>query len=76
MNRLVVRWTPSFGGSDWTQQESGTLENLNRIWGSGYGDVYVLGENNTILQFNGSSWSEAEFESTAELRDICGVGPR
>jgi hypothetical protein len=47
----------------WTQQISGTTDNLYAIWGSSANDIYVVGANDSaqvpiILHYNGTAWSE------------------
>ena len=39
-----------FDGSAWAAQNSGTGVPLNRVWGAGRNDVWVVAENGTILR--------------------------
>jgi len=37
--------------------DSGTTETLNSVWGTSANEVFVVGENGTMLRYNGSVWS-------------------
>jgi len=41
----------------WHTMSSGTTEDLWAIWGSGPGDVFVVGTIGTVLHFDGGAWS-------------------
>ena len=41
----------------WTVMESGTTEHLNGIWGSASNHIFAVGDNGTILYYDGTSWS-------------------
>jgi photosystem II stability/assembly factor-like uncharacterized protein len=53
--------------------ESGTEEWLKGVGGNGEDDVYVVGENGTILHYDGISWSPAESGTTKHLYGISGI---
>jgi hypothetical protein len=40
-------------GSDWSVMNSGTTENLYEVWGSSGANVFIVGDNGTILQYDG-----------------------
>lgn len=37
---------------------SGTTENLNSVWGVKATQVYAVGSNATVLEWNGSAWGK------------------
>ncbi|HPR52472.1 MAG TPA: Ig-like domain-containing protein [Deltaproteobacteria bacterium] len=45
-------------GSTWTPQTSGTIYNLNGVWGTSGSDVFAAGDNETIIHYNGTSWTQ------------------
>ena len=44
-------------GGPWTQQASGTTEDLLGVWGTSDNDVWSVGTNGIILHYDGTSWS-------------------
>jgi hypothetical protein len=36
---------------------SGTIQHLNGLWGTGGADVFAAGTNSTIVHFDGSGWA-------------------
>lgn len=52
---------------------------LNRVWGSGSGDVWVTGNKGTLLHYDGRTWTqptESKGFDTGYLGGIWGTGPR
>ena len=45
-------------GSTWQSQASGTIYNLNGVWGTSGSDVFTAGDNETIIHYNGTSWTQ------------------
>jgi hypothetical protein len=41
----------------WTTMNSGTNNDLNSIWGSSCNNAYAVGNNGTLLHYNGNTWS-------------------
>ncbi len=45
---------------------------LNAVWGTGASNVYAVGDNGTVLRWDGSSWSAETSGTTAKLTSIWG----
>lgn len=58
--------------SGWTLQNSGTTATLYGVWGSASNDVFVAGNNGTILHFDGSSWSTMTSGTILSLEGVWG----
>jgi hypothetical protein len=43
--------------SEWSAMDSGASANLSAIWGFSGSDVFVVGEQGTILHYEGTSWT-------------------
>ncbi len=61
--------------SGWRKMESGTEENLHGVWGFESGDVFAVGDNGTILHFDGTQWNQMESNTTANLAAVWGGDP-
>jgi hypothetical protein len=62
----------NIGGPDlkegpWQKMKSGTEENLRGVWGLESGELFAVGDNGTILYFDGDSWFRMESGTTANL---------
>lgn len=44
--------------SYWAKVNSGTVADLNDVWASGPDDVWVVGDNATILHYDGITWNQ------------------
>lgn len=58
------------------QMTTPTLQNINGIWGFSNNDVYAVGDQGTILHYDGSSWLEMDHPATQNLKSIWGSGPQ
>jgi hypothetical protein len=56
----------------WQEMISGTVENLNDVWGFGDDDVLAVGDNGTILYYDGTSWTRMNSGTTCTLNGIHG----
>ncbi len=59
---LILTWTASCYADncsvdDWCKEYNPDTSNLYDIWGSNGKDIFAVGTNNTILHYDGSSWS-------------------
>ncbi|MFC1926945.1 hypothetical protein ACFLWV_04270, partial [Chloroflexota bacterium] len=54
---LVSPLPASADSNTWTPMTSGTLDDLWGVWGSSSTDVFAVGDNGTILQYDGSDWT-------------------
>jgi hypothetical protein len=55
--------------------ESPTAENLRDVFGFSTGEVFAVGNNGTILRFDGSAWSAMASGTTANLVGVWGSAP-
>lgn len=59
----------------WTTQASGTTNDLNGVWGSSANDVYIVGDNATILHSTGNgAWTSQPNPSQWNLHAVWGSG--
>ena len=59
----------------WTIQLSGTNQTLNAIWGSSSSDIFVVGNEGTILHYDGSNWNPQNSGTENPLYSVWGSGP-
>jgi hypothetical protein len=72
---LILFLSPVIVSGAWTPMTSGTTNNLWGVWGSSGSDVFAVGDNGTILHYNGSAWSSIENPlngTNTTLRDVWG----
>lgn len=46
---------------------------VNKIWGSSSSDLYVVGNNGNIVQYNGTLWSRIESGTELHIGDVWGI---
>ena len=46
------------------RQESGTEKWLKGVWGTSATDVYAVGYDGTIINYDGFTWSDMYYDST------------
>lgn len=61
-----------FNGNTWTTHTSGTIKNLNAVWGSSRNHVLAVGNDGVILRFDGSAWHPVDSGVGVTLHDIIG----
>jgi hypothetical protein len=49
-----------------------TSAELYGVWGSGPGDVYAVGDEGTVLHYNGQSWARIRPDTTESLTAVWG----
>ena len=64
-----------YDGSSWESQTSGTVRNLNGIWGSSASAVFATGDNGTILHYDGTTWESQTSGTINNLNGIWGSSP-
>jgi hypothetical protein len=53
------------GAADWVPMDSGTSSHIVGIWGTSEADIFAVGTADTILHYDGSTWSQMETWPTA-----------
>ncbi len=61
-----------FNGSTWSSVYTGSSRVLTSVWGTGASDLYVTGEQGTLLRFDGTSWSAMSSGTTDLLWSVTG----
>jgi Quinohemoprotein amine dehydrogenase, alpha subunit domain III len=56
----------------WATQTSGTTWTLNGIWGTSSTDIFAVGENGTILHYNGAIWDSMDSGVLVAMYDVWG----
>ncbi len=70
---LVFFLLPTAGfGQTWYRTNTGTKEDLNDTWGTDEDNIWVVGNNGTILNFNGIRWQQHRSGTTSNLYGIWG----
>jgi hypothetical protein len=60
----------------WSSVSSGTAQNLWSVWGTSASDVWAVGDNATILHYDGTSWSTISAGTiTPPFYSIWGASP-
>jgi photosystem II stability/assembly factor-like uncharacterized protein len=67
-NGMIYRYTTS--GS---LETSPTSQTLRDVWGRSASDIYAVGDQGTIVHYNGSGWSSMASGTTANLRGVAGA---
>jgi hypothetical protein len=49
---------------------SNTTANLDKVWGSGSNSVVAVGQNGTIMYYNGAGWELQESGTSESLTDV------
>lgn len=57
---------------EWTVMPSGTISDLNAIWGTSPNNIYAVGNNGVILHFDGITWTQMNSGTTGSLVSIIG----
>jgi hypothetical protein len=57
----------------WTVMTSGVTVGLHGVWGSAGDDVLAVGDQGTILRFDGKSWTKMTSPTTADLLAVFGT---
>ncbi|MGB0715407.1 MAG: WD40/YVTN/BNR-like repeat-containing protein [Phycisphaerae bacterium] len=70
---LILR----YDGTSWTQQPSGTSEDLVALWGTGSDNIVAVGgrANAAVLTYDGTSWSVRSTPGLAGLNGVFLVEP-
>lgn len=81
LRRLLVVFTAMFtflasyahAQLTWTQQTSGTTQDLREVWGSDPANVWAVGVGGTILKYNGTAWTAQTSGTTETLVGVWGT---
>jgi hypothetical protein len=60
------------GQVGWQAMTSGTTEHLNDVWGRSGDDVLAVGDNGTILHYDGNAWAQMNSGTTQNLNGVSG----
>ncbi len=60
------------GGQTWDMVESGVTATLRGVWGTSMSNVWVVGDDGTILQWNGIAWDAVTSGVSVSLQAIHG----
>ncbi|MFL5600605.1 MAG: hypothetical protein ACJ78I_09435, partial [Gemmatimonadaceae bacterium] len=61
-------------GTWWSSQTSGSTQLLRSVWGSAGNSVFAVGDNTTILRYDGSTWTAQTVNGTpSPSMDLTGV---
>jgi hypothetical protein len=61
-----------FDGNVWTEQSSGTAEDLRGVWGSSPTNVYAVGFDGTVLRWDGFAWGPVSFSDVRHVLEVGG----
>ena len=56
----------------WQAMDSGTEDSLRGVWASGPDDVYAVGDDETVLRYDGSAWTELFGSGFADYFGVTG----
>lgn len=71
----VIKWDGanySVHNNGFPKEPNGDGWRINKIWGSGSNDLYVVGNNGNIAHYNGSQWRRIESGTSLHIYDIWG----
>jgi hypothetical protein len=71
---IVEKQVMRFDGNTWRLVYEST-ETLTDIWGSSASDIFVVGNNGTIVHWDGTSWAPQQSGVDWTLRSVEGSGP-
>ncbi|MDQ8173228.1 MAG: Ig-like domain-containing protein [Gemmatimonadota bacterium] len=60
-------------GSTWSALSTGSSRVLTSVWGTSASDLYVTGDQGTLLRYNGSAWSTLATGTTDGLTSVTGA---
>jgi len=69
---LVLTPAPAMAADSWVTMTSGTTEHLYSVWGSSCSNVFAVGDNGTILRYNGRTWTSMTSGTSMGLQGIWG----
>jgi len=56
----------------WSSMDSGTSNTLKGVWGSSANDVFAVGDDGTIVHYNGDLWSSMDSGTDGVFEDVWG----
>ena len=60
---------------EWKLMESGTEEYLLGVWGSSPSNIFAVGDNATVLHYDGNKWCLMDPKTDKYLTKVRGLGP-
>jgi hypothetical protein len=70
----IIPQSGTFFQSGWQVMNSGTTVDLRDVWGVDNENVFAVGDEGTILHYDGVSWTQMNSGTTQNLRGIWGYG--
>lgn len=64
-----------YDGKTWQHWTLGYNILLNDLWGTGSGDIWVVGEAGAVYRFDGTAWKRTPGPGKADLNAVWGTGP-
>ncbi|MBN1374920.1 MAG: hypothetical protein JXA01_02060 [Dehalococcoidia bacterium] len=69
---IITAPAPVSAEDAWTDMSYGTINDLHGVWGSSAHDVFAVGDEGTILHYNGSTWSAMTSSTANDLHGVWG----
>lgn len=61
-----------YGGTGWSEMNSGTTNDLVSVWASGGHDVFAVGRGGIILHYDGNGWTSMSSSASIDLYCVWG----
>jgi cysteine-rich repeat protein len=58
----------------WTAMTTGTFADLYAVWGSSPTNVYAVGNDSTIVHYDGTKWTQVQTSGPIDYSDVWGSG--
>ena len=62
-------------GSQWFGMGTGTWDDLQAVWATGWGDAFAVGKNGKVFYFNGTTWQAQGSGTASTLNAVWGTSP-
>lgn len=72
---LILALSGAANAGSWFEMASGTSEDLRDVWMHSPSLAYAVGDNNTVLRFDGNTWEPVDVGATAFWTAVWGTGP-
>lgn len=72
---IVRRPTASNNADKWVSVATATAQSLRGLWAGAENNIYAVGDNGTVTQFDGTAWTNVNTAITSNLRAVWGSSP-